>query len=506
MASEWSGPLGGRIRRATAERFGRVTGQGRGTSYRLATWVFLRALGLVYLIAFASLASQVQGLYGPTGILPAGDFLARVGTVLGPERYWYVPTVFWLGAGSSALAMVCGLGWLAAVLLVLDVFPLASLGVLWALYLSLVTVGQDFLAFQWDVLLLEAGLLAIVLTSRRGRGPGRAEPHPLPLFLVWWLLVRLQVESGLVKLTSGDPTWRHLTALDFHFFTQPIPTWSAWYANLAPEWIKHLSVAAILLLEILAPLLLFAGSRGRRLAFLGAMAAQTGIALTGNFAFFNLLTVALALPLLDDSVWRQVLPGRLLARLRSDDVVGRQAGLARLAVGIALLACSTVSFIATIMPGGARMAPLGWIEQFHSVNGYGLFRVMTTERPEIAVEGSADGVTWTEYRFADKPGDPLRRPRFVEPHQPRLDWQMWFAALGRFETEAWFQAFLLRLLQGSSEVTKLLEENPFPADPPKYVRARLYGYRFTTREERRRTGAWWTRRLIGEYAPPLSLK
>jgi hypothetical protein len=488
--------------------FARLTGQHHGASYSLSAWLFRRAVALVYLIAFGSLAVQWRGLWGRTGILPAGEFLARVKELLGLERFWQVPTVFWLDAGDAALGIAIGLGIGLSVLVLLDRIPAIGFAGLWILYLSFVSIGQDFLAFQWDALLLEAGLLAIVVTGGRRRGARRApEPAPLEVALLWWLPIRLLVESGVVKLTSGDPTWKSLTALDFHFFTQPIPPWTAWYAQQAPEIGKHASVLIMLGLEIVTPLLAFTGGIGRRVAFAGVVALQTGIAATGNFAFFNLLTVGLALPLLDDSAWRRLLPARLAAALiRGEQVAPGLGSRMRGAVEVGLLAAATVSFIATVLPGGARPAPLGWIDPFRSVNSYGLFRVMTTERPEIAVEGSADGERWIEYRFKDKPGDSLAAPRFVAPHQPRLDWQMWFAALGRFETELWFQAFLRRLLEGSPAVTGLLASNPFPDRPPRFVRARLYDYRFTTAEQRRRTGAWWTRRLIGEYAPEVALK
>lgn len=484
--------------------FARLTGQRGGRRYALGAWLFLRGLGIVYLIAFASLAVQVQGLIGPQGILPAGDFLAAARDQLGSRAYALLPTVFWAGAGAHALRVVCGAGIALSIVLILDLVPRAALLGLWALYLSLVVAGQDFLAFQWDALLLEAGLLAALLAPGWRRRP--EEPGALPLFLLWWLTFRLVFESGVVKLTSGDPTWRHLTALDFHFFTQPLPTWTAWYAAQAPEWLERVAVAATLALEIGAPLFIFLGRVGRRVAFLGIAFLQLLIFATGNFAFFNLLTVMLAATLLDDSVWRRLLPARLVTAIAPNPPQPVPVAPWRTALGAGLLALSTLSLIGTVVPGAGWIDVPAALEPFRSINGYGLFRVMTTSREEIVIEGSDDGVTWRPYELRYKPGDPARRPGFVEPHQPRLDWQLWFAALGGYTGTPWFPALAARLLEGSPPVLDLFAGNPFPARPPREIRALLYDYRFATPAERRATGAWWTRHLVGPYSPILSLR
>jgi len=481
--------------------------------YALSRWIFLRGLGAIYIVAFVSFGVQAQGLIGPDGILPAQDLLAAVRSQTGVERYYFVPTVLWLGAGARALDLVVALGVAASVLLLLDRLPRAGAFAAWALYLSLVSVGQDFLSFQWDVLLLEAGLIAVLLAPGGSRRDGRATVPWLLAVLVWFLLFRLTFESGIVKLTSGDPTWRNLTALDYHYWTQPLPTWTAWYANLAPEAIKKLSVLLTFVLEIAVPPLMFFGRRPRRAACAGIAGLQVLILATGNYTFFNLLTIALAVMLIDDPIWRRILPARIIRAVLGDaELPAAPARLGRLPIGagLVLLALGALSLWTAVIPG-ARLpatltAPLRIVDPFRSINSYGLFRVMTTEREEIVIEGSDDGEAWETYRFKYKPGDPNRRPGFVEPHQPRLDWQMWFAALSRFEATPWFQAFLARLLQGSPPVLGLLAGNPFPAHPPRYIRALLYDYRFSTAAERRRTGAWWSRRLVGAYSPVVSLK
>jgi hypothetical protein len=486
-----------------------LTGMRGGATYEVSRWLFLRALGLVFLIAFLSLWVQVQGLIGPEGILPAGAFLSAVGEQLGAERFWLVPTVFWVGAGRVALHLGEGAGVLAALALILDFRPRAALLLCWALYLSLVVVGQDFLAFQWDSLLLEAGLLAVLLAPGPRARP--REPTPvLGLVLLWFLLFRLLFESGVGKLASGDPTWRSLTALDYHFLTQPLPTWTAWYANLLPGWAKAAAVACTFGLELGTPWLIFFGRWPRRGALIGVLALQGMIGGTGNYTFFNLLTGTLGLLLLDDADWRRLLPGRLVARIEAapdGGAPGRVVRSIRSACGTALLVLAAGSLWETVLSRpvlpGMREA-LSLVAPLESVNSYGLFRVMTTQRPEIVVQGSDDGVVWKDYGFRYKPGDVGRRPSFVEPHQPRLDWQMWFAALGDFRSTPWFQEFMIRLLDGSPEVLGLLARNPFPTHPPRYVRAELFDYRFSTPAERKATGAWWVRTAAGSYSPVLS--
>jgi hypothetical protein len=318
-----------------------------------------------------------------------------------------------------------------------------------------------------------------------------------------WLLFRLMFGSGLVKLASGDPNWRGLAALDYHYWTQPLPTWLGWYAHQLPSWFQHASVAAMFGVELLAPWLVFAGRRARLVAFFPLAGLQLLIAATGNYAFFNLLTLALCLTLLDD----RSLPGRLGARLAAPTPVptNRRFRPQDAALAAVVLPLSLMQLLA-----GTRL-PLRWPEPllafyraaapFESVNGYGLFAVMTTSRREIVVEGSRDGETWTAYEFRYKPGDAHRAPGFVAPHQPRLDWQMWFAALAPCDASPWLARFLRRLQQGSPAAVGLLSGDPFRGEPPRFVRATLYDYRFSDLATLRREGAYWRRERLGLFCP-----
>jgi hypothetical protein len=362
-----------------------------------------------------------------------------------------------------------------------------------------------FLEFQWDILLLEAALLAVFLAS-----PGRLRVRtglsapPLARFLVVWLLFRLMLSSGAVKLASGDPSWRGLTALRVYYETQPLPPWTAWFVHRLPASFHTASALFLFFVELAVPFLFFAPRRLRRFACAMTVLLQLLIAATGNYAFFNLITIALALLLLDDAAF----PRRWREAAAATKGEGRWPRGILVPVAVVLLAASAVPFAASL--GVRRKIPGPLVSLYRlvvplrSANGYGLFAVMTTSRPEILIEGSDDGTVWRPYEFRYKPGDPRRRPGFVAPHQPRLDWQMWFAALGRYEENPWLVRLVGRLLEGSPEVLALLAGNPFPDHPPRFVRAALFDYRFTNFDERRRTGAWWRREAKGLYLPALT--
>jgi hypothetical protein len=309
--------------------------------------------------------------------------------------------------------------------------------------------------------------------------------------------------SGVVKLTSGDPAWRSLRALEFHFFTQPLPNPAAWFAQHLPAEILVAGCALMFVVELLLPFAFFLPRNPRLLAAWSTIALQAGIALTGNFAFFNLLSTALCLFLLDDRCWPAFLqkkpaPAVCVTRWMRIPVLASILLISLIPLASAFQAIP--SFIAPLARVHSLLAPL------RTVNGYGLFAVMTTQRREIIVQGSNDGHEWKTYEFRYKPGAPDRALPAVAPYQPRLDWQMWFAALGRVETTPWFQSFLARLLEGSPEVLSLLEKNPFPDQPPKFVRAILDNYTFTTPEEREQSGAIWNREPLAIYCPPASLR
>jgi lipase maturation factor 1 len=481
----------------------------RVPTFAISSWLFLRLLGVVYLAAFASYWVQLSGLNGAKGILPAAEFFDRVREFLGNAGFLQFPSICWLGASDTALYAWCGVGMIASFILIAGFLPLPCLAFLWFDYLSLTVAGQLFYQYQWDILLLEAGFMSILLaplTLRLGRP---ANPPRAARFLIVWLLFRLIFASGVVKLTSGDPAWIDGTALEYHYFTQPLPTPLAWFAQQLPVTWQTISVWTMFAIELVLPFFLFGPRRLRLLAAGGIAMLQSLIALTGNYGFFNLLTLILCLICVDDSVWRQLTSSKwqLRERVRPARFVSQKLVLAA-ALGIVLLSLVPLAaafrrpmpFLGPLMIAYEAVAP------FRTINGYGLFAVMTKERREILVQGSDDGVTWKAYVFRFKPGDPRRAPPWVAPYMPRLDWQMWFAALGTAQENPWFMRFLERLLEGSPAVSNLLGENPFGNNPPRFVRALSDHYTFTSLAEGRRTGLWWNVEPAANYFPAVSLK
>ena len=440
---------------------------------------FLRILGAIYAIAFVSFGVQALGLAGSHGILPVADFLRAVRAAAGGAAIREVPTLLWLNASDTAITVLWIAGAVVGLVAAAGFKPRLALAACLVLWLSVCAAGQDFLAFQWDYLLAEAGFLAIF-----------ADHSPVRVWLFRWLIFRLIFFSGAIKLLSGDSTWRGLTALTYHYETQPLPTPLAWFMHQLPAWFQKASTAILLFAEVLVPLLFFGPRAVRHTAAAVTIALQVLILLTGNYTFFNWLTIALCLWLFIEAEPAKPRP------------LGHRAVSAALAGFIAMISSLLFFelFSGPMPPGGAAI--LHSVAPLRLVNAYGLFAVMTTTRPEIIVEGSSDGDNWLAYEFPYKPGDPRRAPPMVAPHQPRLDWQMWFAALGSYQQNRWFANFMVRLLQGDRTVLGLLRYNPFPNAPPKYIRARLYQYHFTHFGEK----GWWKREEKGLYFPPVSLK
>jgi hypothetical protein len=483
--------------------------------------VFLRGLGLVYATAFASAAVQIVGLVGESGILPVADYLDAAHRANGARAYPLLPTLAWLWGGDGALLAMSWGGFALSLVLVAGVAPLPCLLVLWALYLSLSVAGQTFFYFQWDTLLLETGLLAVLfapagLLPLRAGGRGASD---LARWLLWGLLFKLMFLSGVTKLVSGDPVWADGSALAHHYETQPIPGWTSWYAHQLPEPLQLASIAFMWLAELIAPFAIFAPARLRWLRWAGCavmIVFQLGIAATGNYGFFNALTIVLCSTLLDDDVWRRILPARLGGVAPAETPPpARWAAALRVVAAAVLVPLSALAFVREIAftapraPGQAgAVRALAWSDPFvawarplRSVNGYGLFRVMTTERPEVVIEARHRDKDWVELPFRWKVGPLERAPGFVQPHMPRLDWQMWFAGLNPRRHEPWLIPLARRLLEGSPEVWALLAEHPFADEPPDELRLLAYRYRFA----RPGDDAWWDREPLGALTGSLSL-
>ncbi len=466
----------------------------------LVAFLFLRLFGLIYLAAFLSFAVQAMGLIGSHGILPLPEFTDALARQLGAARFYRLPMLFWLNDSDAAILAVCWAGVVFSLNLALNILPRLSLVAIHLLYLSLFYAGQDFMGFQWEIFLLETGFVALVLCFATTPG----------IWLLRWLLFRFMFMSGVVKLASGDPNWWNLSALSYHFLTQPLPTPVAWYAAQLPPGVLVFATGATFVVELILPFLFFLPRSVRFFAGFGTLLLEGCIFLTGNYNWFNLQTMLLCLALFDDAALERVLPRRLQAALAARSV--RRAPTRPVAIGVGALALLTV-FSSLVQlderfggdPPAAARAVDELITPLHIVGAYGLFAVMTTSRHEIVLEGSMDGTTWREYEFPWKPGDIMRAPKWNIPHQPRLDWQLWFAALDDPRRVRWFPRFLERVLHNEPDVMALLAKNPFPDQPPLFVRALYYDYTYATPEEHAK-GQWWNRKLLGVYFPASRLK
>ncbi|NDA25516.1 MAG: lipase maturation factor family protein [Verrucomicrobia bacterium] len=466
-------------------------------NYSIGFWFLARLTGLSYFFAFLSLFPQIPGLYGSDGILPAQNLLTRASDVLGStSAFWALPSLTWIfGASNNALQLLALAGLLFSALFTLGLFRPLSAALAWLCWLSFVTIGQDFLSFQWDTLLLETGFLVIFLEK-----PGLLPRHPAtdtpPVLLrlaAWFLIFRLMLSSGLVKLLSGDPTWADLSAMSYHFFTQPIPNPLSWFVHQLPG--SSLATLVTLIVELVVPFaILIPHARARLVAGISFLSLMLLVALTGNYAYFNLLTAALSLTLIENCYWPR--------RLRPEKIPLPWTPIPwRHLCSLAAILQLSVAFPVLLATAGLtpRMALplLGSVERifapWHLTSGYGLFAVMTVRRPELVLEHSRNGIDWQPLLFRYKAGPPDRLPPQIAPFQPRLDWQMWFAALSaeRGQLPGWFAEFVKKLRAGSPAVTGLLAAGQSKLSPDGYLRIRLDQYRFTTPAERSATGHWW---------------
>ena len=523
-----------------------------------ARWIFLRALAGIYFAAFLALYFQISGLIGPHGILPAGSLLAAIQRQApGLMRFWYAPTLFWFSSSAHAMMVVVWIGLVASVLAFLNLWPRLSLLACFICFLSFVTSAGDFSAYQSDGMLLEAGFLALFFAPR-GLWPGwgiQSPPARAALFLLQFEWFRIYFESGIVKLLSGDPEWRHLTAMDQYYQNGPLPTFIGWYVQHLPHWFHIASAAGTLALEIGIVWMLFLPRRVRILCFCIVTPWEIGVILTANYAFLNYIVLFLGFLLLDDrsllswiparfrhpleeevpresvdvaeerlSVittpeWEKERAAKAAAADNADDVrqgkwekvrgfLGHARAL-RLAVTAVLLAW--IAYAATDellhmpwpefpLPG----FPVAALQPFRIANQYGLFAVMTRGRYEIEFQGSNDGQNWTPYPFQFKPQALNQAPGIYAPYQPRFDWNLWFASLTDFQNAEIVPLTEERLLEGDPAVLALFKANPFPNAPPKYIRAVLWQYWFTTLDEKHDSGNWWRRSLLGLYAPVLT--
>ena len=516
-------------------------------------WIFLRALALIYLSAFYSLLFQIKGLIGPQGILSARQFLAAVARSLGAKGYWYAPSLFWFSTSSHMLMAVMWIGLAASVVAFFNLWPRLCFFICFVCFLSFVTTSGVFSGYQSDGMLLEAGFLALFFVPG-GLRPGwgaSSLPSRASMFLLQWEWFRIYFESGLVKLLSGDPEWRHFTAMDQYYQNGPLPTWVGWYVQHLPHWFQAATAGATLVMELGLVLMLFFPRRVRLICFFIVTPWEIGVILTANYTFLNYLVLSLGFLLLDDKLLRRFVlkhfeppapaiaaeaepadeaPLSILAAPEaraasaSESDAGKDAptrrtwrrrlgghlralGLAFTVVMLVWIAYDTTAELIGLPLHGVPVptAPLVALSPFRIANQYGLFAVMTRGRYEIEFQGSNDGENWIAYPFRYKPQALNQPPGIYAPYQPRFEWNLWFASLGNWQQNDIVPLTEEHLLVNGPDVLALFKSNPFPQMPPRYVRAVLWQYWFTSMDEKRSTGNWWRRELLGLYAPELTL-
>jgi lipase maturation factor len=514
--------------RGPASAIGWLVDEQQGAPERLIPrWLFLRALGAIYFSAFFSLVFQIRGLIGPAGILPASRYLQAVEQSLDHwQRVWYAPTLLWFSGGPVMLSVLCWAGMLASLLLVLNLWPRGMLIIGFVCFLSFVSAAQDFSGYQSDGMLLEAGFVALFF-SPPGFRPGLGHLHPASrasLFLLQWEWFRIYFESGVVKLLSGDPEWRHFTAMDEYYQNGPLPTWVGWYVQHLPHWFHAGTVYATLALELGLVGMLFLPRRWRTVCFFIVTPWQVGVILTANYTFLNYLVLAMGVLLLDDRFvlgvisekWRLRLTAGISRPRRTPptpelrtwkESSGRYWRLVKLSASAVMLTwifyVTTEELISMFAKLPLPTSPVEALEPFRIANRYGLFAVMTRGRYEIEFQGSADGQNWIAYPFRYKPQKLNEPPRIYAPYQPRFDWNLWFASLGSWREYPIVPSTEVLLLSNDKDVLTLFAGNPFSPEPPHQIRAVLWQYWFTTMSEKRTTGMWWRRQFLGLYAPTL---
>jgi Lipase maturation factor len=479
-------------------------------SYWLTRFVLLRLLGFVYAVAFLAAAFQLVPLIGSEGLLPLAPYLDRVAEHLGSraDGFWALPTLFWLGASDLALRAVAWTGFALSCAVVAGYANSISLAALWALYLSIVHGGQDWYGYGWEIQLLETGFLAIFLVPL-------VDPRPFPrrappIALIWlfrWLAFRIMLGAGLIKI-RGDSCWRDLTALYYHFETQPIPNPASRAFHFLPRALLRGGVLFNHFAELVAPWFVFGPRVARRIAGAVILAFQSMLIVSGNLSFLNYLTIVPALACLDDGIWSRVLPNALVRRAeraaaQAQPSVAMQRVSWAVAALVALLSIQPVANLAS-----PRQVMNTAFDRFDLVNTYGAFGSVGRERWNIVFEGTADDAIdedahWKPYPYRALPVALDRRPVVIAPYQPRLDWQMWFAAMGTPDEYPWTIHLIWKLLHNDPGALSLFAENPFPDRPPRYVRAVLYRYAFAPPDDPE--GRWWTREERGLWLPPLSV-
>ncbi len=477
------------------------------TTWYLTRFVLLRFLGFVYAIAFLIAARQILPLIGSDGLTPAAPYMQAVQDHFGSHAsaFFHLPSLFWFGLSDRLLVGIAWAGFALSLVVMAGYANAIIMAILWFTYMSFVHIGQIWYSYGWEIQILETGFLAIFLCPLLDPRPFSRRPPPIViLWLYRWLGFRIMVGAGLIKL-RGDSSWRDLTALYYHFETQPLPNPFSRTMHFAPHWLLRSEVLWNFFIELVAPWFSFGPRICRHIAGVLLISFQVILIISGNLAFLNWLTIVPFLACFDDTFLCRVLPRFIVlwAETASENPAPNLGySIASWCVG-ALVAYLSIAPTLNLLSNTQIMN--GSFDPLNLVNTYGAFGSVGQERREIVFEGTSDTILtdqtqWKEYEFPYKPGDPARRPPIITPYYGRLDWQIWFAAMASPRDYPWTINFVWKLLHNDPGTLSLLANNPFPDAPPHYIRARLYLYKFAPPG----SGLWWQRTLLGDWLPPLA--
>ena len=446
-------------------------------NYALSSFIFLRGLGAIYFVVFLSLYQQVDGLFSSIGISPIADLANFVKKTFGKKGFLKAPSIFLLKSNDHFLKLCTVTGIFLSMLLMAGIFPPLMIFILWAIYLSFVSLGQEFLSYQWDILLLEVSVLAFFLSFSK-------TPPVMGVICFQFFLFRFMFSSGYCKIRA-DKNWRNLSSMGFHFETQPLPNPLSWYFHQFSGRFPKMITFLVLFLELAVPFLFLGPENLKVWGFFLSVFLQVLIILSGNFCFFNFLTILLHLFLINDSFYSFISPASINGSNTFLEII----------FGI-LLSLNILRFLGLFFK---KFESLRIFPAFCLSNSYGLFARMTTKRYEINLEGSLDGNTWQRIPFKYKVEDIYERGRQIAPLQPRLDWQMWFLALDPSHLSPWFNDFLAKVFKGSEGVIALIGEYPFKNQAPKFIRVSVALYRFSNLKEKKESGKFWIKEDLSSF-------
>jgi len=475
--------------------------------YWLTRFVFMRLLGFIYFFAFLSLATQVIPLIGDSGLLPADNYLENIGSRFGSkiDAFIALPSIFWLGVSDNALSILSWIGVILSLVVLIGYANSILMFVLWALYMSFVHIGQTWYGYGWEIQLLEIGFLAIFIVPFFEMKPFPKTPPPVPIiWLLRWLTFRLYIGTGLIKL-KGSECWTDLTCLFYHYETQPIPNLLSPYFHFLPQWFHKLGVLYAHFASLIAPFFIFWPRYGRYIAGSVLILFQVILLFNGNYAFLNFLAIISTVAVFDDKLFRRILPKFIVKKAERAEKDAKFSGDQFIVSWIVVIFVVMLSVPVVVNLLSNNQAMNTSFNQLHIVNTYGAFGSIGTIRHELIIQGTSDFVVdentiWKEYEFKYKPGDVYRTPPIIAPYQPRIDWQIWFAAFSNYQREPWMMHFVWKLLHNDPGTLSLIDSNPFPDDPPNFIRIEFYRYEFLEPG----SDAVWKRSYLGRWLNPVS--